>query len=201
MNNNNKNDALTAYLSSISSFPVLSDKETRELAKLAQAGDKDAEERLVNCNLKLSAKISKDYVRPGFSWLEAISWANEGLMSAVMKWDPEGDSKFSSYAARVIATKLRDGTRSERLQPISDYAWKILTKVKKARSEFINCFEYEPSDDEIADYIGGKITADKVREVLDWSRDPDSYDAPVGDDDESATVGDFFGEEDDYGEF
>ncbi|MCQ2772565.1 MAG: hypothetical protein MJ238_04755 [Bacilli bacterium] len=197
VNNTNTNNATTAYFATIAGFPILSEDETKRLVKLAQSGDKDAAEQVINCHLKLAVKIASSYVRPGFDLMEAVSYANEGLIDSVMKWNPDTSTKFVSYASRCMASKLRDGTRSERLQPISDYAWRELSQVKKARAEYYQMYECEPSEWDLADMLGGKFTPEKVRDLLDWSYNPDSFDCELGDED-SLSLEDVTGVEDDY---
>ena len=63
----------------------------------------------------------------------------------------------------------------------------LLSKVKKATTELIQKNEKQPSDEEIAEYLG--VEVDKVQTVMDISQAITSLDIPVDDDGETS-IGD-----------
>lgn len=86
------------YLSKISEFPLLTPEEEKELAVKAKNGDKKAFDKLVNCNLRLSAAFAKKYCFSGMDVFDLIQSGNVGLIKAAQRYDPEMGYKFSTYA-------------------------------------------------------------------------------------------------------
>lgn len=94
-------DPLRRYLQEISSIPILSKKQERELAiRYRELGDKEAAFKMVVSNLKLVVKISLEYHH---YWttnlLDLIQEGNVGLMMAVKRFDPYRGVKFTTYAS------------------------------------------------------------------------------------------------------
>lgn len=94
-------DPLRRYLQEISSIPILSKKEERELAiRYRELGDKEAAFKMVVSNLRLVVKISLEYHH---YWttnlLDLIQEGNVGLMMAVKRFDPYRGVKFTTYAS------------------------------------------------------------------------------------------------------
>ncbi len=98
--------ALQSYLKEISKFQALSREDEHELGIRAQAGDRDAINRLVQANLKFVVKIASRYQNRGLSLSELISEGNIGLLKAIEKFDPEKDIKLISYAIWWIKQRI-----------------------------------------------------------------------------------------------
>jgi RNA polymerase sigma-32 factor len=95
-----RHDPLTAYISEIRRYPLLSREEEHDLAvRYMREGDMHAARRLVTANLRLVVKISHEYQRAYRNLLDLVQEGNIGLMQAVKKYDPYRGVKFSSYAA------------------------------------------------------------------------------------------------------
>ena len=105
-------DAIQEYYSAIGEFPLLKRKEEIELFKVMQKWTKNpkagqrtringkaARERLINSNLRLVVKMSKDFMGLGLPLLDLISEGNIGLMRAVEKYELDKGAKFSTYAS------------------------------------------------------------------------------------------------------
>ena len=76
-------DALQSYVRQIKQHPLLTQEEESELAGEALAGNEDARDRLVCCNLRLVLKIAHDYKGYGLPLLDLVGEGNTGLMRAV----------------------------------------------------------------------------------------------------------------------
>lgn len=98
--------ALQNYLAEISKYKALSREEEHELGILAQQGDADAMNRLIQANLKFVVKIAARYQNRGLSLSELISEGNIGLIKAIEKFDPEKDIKLISYAIWWIKQRI-----------------------------------------------------------------------------------------------
>ena len=80
-------DGVKAYLKSIGNHPRLNFEEEKELSAKALAGDKEAVNHLVECNLKLVVPIAKRYAGCGLPLLDLIQEGNLGLIKAAEKYD------------------------------------------------------------------------------------------------------------------
>ncbi len=85
------------YLIDIGRYPVLSSAEEIALAQRIEAGDEDAKQRMIVCNLRLVVGIAKRYTTHQ-PLLDLIAEGNIGLMRAVEKFDWRKGYKFSTYA-------------------------------------------------------------------------------------------------------
>ncbi|PZR99724.1 MAG: RNA polymerase subunit sigma, partial [Chloroflexi bacterium] len=91
-------DSVRLYLREIARAPLLTAKEEIELAKLGEAGDERAVQRLIRCNLRLVVHVAKRYLNRGMPLLDLIQEGNFGLMRAVQKYDWRRGFRFSTYA-------------------------------------------------------------------------------------------------------
>jgi RNA polymerase primary sigma factor len=104
---------LQRYYDDICKYELLSRKEEEELFKTmhkwsnnkAKCGQrtrrngKAAREKLINSNLRLVAKIAKDYKNMGFPLSDLIAEGNMGLMKGVEKFKSDKKAKLSTYAS------------------------------------------------------------------------------------------------------
>lgn len=98
------------YLSEIGKIPLLSLEEEKALATKAKNGDKSAQKKLVESNLRLVIKIAGQYE----SFMEMddlINEGNMGLMHAAEKFDPDNGNKFSTYAVWWIKAYIQKAIR------------------------------------------------------------------------------------------
>lgn len=98
--------SLDVYFRDLHRHPLLTAEEERELGRAAQAGDVAARERLVTSNLRFAVTIAKKYQGFGLPLEDLISEANQGLMRAAEKFDPERGFRFLSYAVHWITAKI-----------------------------------------------------------------------------------------------
>ena len=178
-------DGVKAYLKSIGNHPRLNFEEEKELSAKALAGDKEAINHLVECNLKLVVPIAKRYAGCGLPLLDLIQEGNLGLIKAAEKYDGSKGWRFSTYATywirQTISRALGDQSRTIR---IPANMVELLSKVKKASAELTQSLRRDPTDQEIADKLN--IELDKVQTVMDIAQATTSLDAPVDDDGETS---------------
>lgn len=181
-------DGVKAYLKSIGNHPRLSFDEEKELSVQALAGDKNAQTKLVECNLKLVVPIAKRYMGCGLPLLDLIQEGNLGLIKAAEKYDGEKGFRFSTYATywirQAISRALGDQSRTIR---IPANMVELLSKVRKATAELTQTLHREPTEKEIAEKLG--IELEKVQTVMDMAQATTSLDVAVDDDGET-TIGD-----------
>ncbi|MBO5566593.1 MAG: sigma-70 family RNA polymerase sigma factor [Succinivibrio sp.] len=108
-----KDDLLATYFNSIRKYPLLTQEEEAEISKKARAGDKAATDTMITSNLRLVAKIARDYRNRGLPLLDLIEEGNLGLIHAVKKFEPERGFRFSTYATWWIRQRIEQAIMSQ----------------------------------------------------------------------------------------
>ena len=188
---------LALYLKDINKIPMLSHEEQSELADKAQKGDKKAQDKLVNANLRFVVNVAKKYQNHGLDLTDLISEGNLGLLTAVEKFDSSKGYHFISYAVwwirQSILKAICEKSRPIRL-PLNranelvqiEHAKKVLGHKKTEQQEY----------EEIGKMLN--MEPSHVREMINISRDMISLDAEINDGENNhAKIGDFF-EDDTY---
>ncbi|MFH1662129.1 MAG: sigma-70 family RNA polymerase sigma factor, partial [Candidatus Falkowbacteria bacterium] len=184
-------DSIQMYLKEIGKVPLLSSAEEIELAKGKERGDKGAEAKLIEANLRLVVSIAKRFTgAKGLSLLDLIQEGNIGLFRAVEKFEYRKGYKFSTYATwwirQAITRALADQSRTIRI-PV--HMVETINKVQQVERRLIQDLGREPLAEEIAAEMGEDI--DKVRHVMKISQDTISLETTIGDDEEDSTLEDF----------
>jgi RNA polymerase primary sigma factor len=177
-------DGIKAYLKSIGNHPRLTFEEEKELSKLALNGDKNAINKLVECNLLLVVSIAKKYYGCGLPLLDLIQEGNIGLITAAKKYDGEKGFRFSTYATywirQTISRALSENSRTIRLP---GNMVELLNKVKRVSTELSQKLGRKPEEEEIAAALSVEI--DKVQAVMDLAQVVNSLDTPIDDEGET----------------
>jgi RNA polymerase primary sigma factor len=184
-------DSIQMYLKEIGRVPLLSGEEEVELAKRKEKGEKDAEKKIIEANLRLVVSIAKKFVgAKGLSLLDLIQEGNIGLFRAVEKFEYRKGYKFSTYATwwirQAITRALADQSRTIRI-PV--HMVETINKFTQVERRLIQDLGREPLPEEIAAEMGEDI--DKVRHIIKISQDTISLETTVGEDEEDSTLEDF----------
>lgn len=190
-------DSVQMYLKEIGKIPLLTAEKERELAKRVEKDDKEAKNMLVQANLRLVVSIAKRYVgrSTNLSLLDLIQEGNLGLFRAVEKFDWHKGFKFSTYATwwirQAITRALADQARTIRI-PV--HMIETISKFQQVRRRLLQDLGREPLPEEVASEMG--IEVEKVHHIMEISQDTVSLEAPVGDDDDEASMlGEFIEDE------
>lgn len=105
---NDFNLTVNKYYNDLRNFKPLSKQEEHELLVLAQNNDTNAQNKLVECNLKFVFDIAKNYKGYGVPLEDLISEGNLGLTKAIKKFNISHDVKFISYAVWWIRYYITD---------------------------------------------------------------------------------------------
>ena len=184
------NDSIQMYLREIGKVPLLSAEEEVSLARRKDAGDYEAQKRLVEANLRLVVSIAKKFTGRSLSLLDLIQEGNIGLFRAVEKFDYKKGYKFSTYATwwirQAITRALADQSRTIRI-PV--HMVETINKFQQIQRQLIQDLGREPLPEEIAAEMGEEV--EKVQHIMKISQETVSLETSVGEDDEDSTLGDF----------
>lgn len=184
-------DSIQMYLKEIGKVPLLSGEEEIELAKRKEKGDREAEKKIIEANLRLVVSIAKKFAgAKGMSLLDLIQEGNIGLFRAVEKFEYRKGFKFSTYATwwirQAITRALADQSRTIRI-PV--HMVETINKFQQIQRNLIQELGREPMAEEIASEMGEEL--DKVRYIMKISQDTISLETTIGDDEEDSTLEDF----------
>jgi len=172
------NESIDYYMRSISKFPLLSKDEERDLAKKSKKGDRKAERRMIECNLRLVVKVASEFSDLGVPIQDLINEGNIGLMKAVRKFDP-AKGKLSTYAVWWIKQCIRravgKGNRTVRL-PV--HMHDKISKIRRVKNSMTEDLGREPTNEELASETG--ISLEKISMMMGWGIGVASLDATVG---------------------
>ncbi len=175
------------YLRDLGKLEMVSPEEETELAGRIKAGDEEAFRRLVEANLRFVVSVAKQYQNRGLDLTDLINEGNLGLMKAARKFDPTRGFKFISYAVwwirQQILQALSDQGRLIRL-PLNQVG--VLNKIGRARMEFQQENEREPSDEELSELLD--ITTEKLGESMMSEAKSLSLDFPLGEDQSESLI-------------
>src|SRR3989338_2761324 len=183
-------DSIQMYLREIGKIPLLNGEQEVALAKRKERGEKEAERRIIEANLRLVVSIAKKFVGKQMSLLDLIQEGNIGLFRAVKKFEYRKGYKFSTYATwwirQAITRALADQSRTIRI-PV--HMVETINRFQQVERQLIQDLGREPLPEEIAAEMNEEI--EKVRHIIQISQDTVSLETSVGDDDEDSTLEDF----------
>ncbi len=183
-------DSIQMYLREIGKVPLLKGDEEIALAKRKSKGDKEAEKKLIEANLRLVVSIAKKFAGKSMTLLDLIQEGNIGLFKAVEKFDYRKGYKFSTYATwwirQAITRSLADQSRTIRI-PV--HMVETINKFQQVQRRLIQDLGREPLPEEIAAEMGEEL--DKIKHIMNISQETISLETSVGDDEEDSTLEDF----------
>jgi len=100
-------DSTKLYLNEIKKAPLLDKYTEKALALKALAGDKEAQNMLVESNLRFVVQVAKQYQGMGVELEDLIGYGNLGLFEAVKRFDPSRGVKFISFAVWYVRAELQ----------------------------------------------------------------------------------------------
>jgi len=155
---------LETYLREINETALLTAGEEKELSYRIAEADKEARDRMVRANLRLVVNIARGYTGKGLPLQDLIEEGNLGLLRAVEGFDPDMNTRFSTYASYWIKQSIKRAlVNSAKTIRIPAYMVELLTKWRRASAKLLDELGRTPTHEEIAAELG--IPKKKLRIV------------------------------------
>ena len=178
---------LTAYLRDISRYKILECSEINELIEKAQAGDKQARDKVITSNLRFVVTVAKQFQNRGLPLMDLISSGSEGLMKAVDKFDTKRGVTFLSYAIWWIRQSIYNSIywqAKEIRLPMSQQL--LVNTITDCIDKFLKEHHRNPSSIEISEIT--EIPVEQIDFLAQYSNKLVSVDDFIGGDEENSQV-------------
>ena len=161
--------------------------------RLVKSEGYSAEQLMLKSNLRLVVAVAKKYRGTDLTLLDLVQEGNVGLIRAVEKFDYRRGNKFSTYATwwirQAVTRSIADSSRVIRI-PV--HTTELLNKLQRAERRFMQEFEREPNEQELAERLD--MTVVRLRELRALDRTPTSLDRSLTEE-EDASLEDFIADE------
>jgi RNA polymerase primary sigma factor len=172
-------ELLGLYLHEIAHTPLLTADEEQDLARRVEAGDVEAERKLVEANLRLVVHVARRYRKRGLSMLDLIEEGNLGLLHAARKFRADRGTRFSTYATWWIRQAMTRALANQaRMIRLPVHVEQLLARYVRMREAMTQELGRVPTLAEVADRM--KRPASEIEQLETVRQQPVSFDAPVG---------------------
>lgn len=165
--------------------------DTQELIRRAQAGDKDADARLVEENNGLIWSIARRFFGRGVEQDDLYQLACLGFLKAVRGFDGTYGTQFSTYAVPKIAGEIRRFLRDDGAVKVSRSVKELAVHLRRLQNEMETELGREVTVSELAERAGVSIEEAAMCERA--TQTADSLQREVGED--GALLGDLLGDD------
>ena len=142
---------LETYLRDINTTSLLNAQEEKDLARRIEKGDLEARDRMVRANLRLVVNIARNYTGKGLALQDLIEEGNLGLLRAVEGFDPDMNTRFSTYASYWIKQSIKRAlVNTAKTIRIPAYMVELLTQWRRTAANLQDATGRTPTAEEIA---------------------------------------------------
>jgi RNA polymerase primary sigma factor len=186
-------DSTGIFLAQILDFPLLSQKQEKQLAQRIERGDNRALDELVNANLRLVVSIAKRYQGGELTLGDLIQEGTIGLIQAGKKFDWKKGFKFSTYATFWIRQSIQRAVANKALSiRVPIHIGQRERKVARSKNQFSNLNGRDPTMEELTAKSG--VNEHHLENLSEVARTITSLDQPInseGDSDLGDLIADF----------
>ncbi|MBQ7828083.1 MAG: sigma-70 family RNA polymerase sigma factor [Clostridia bacterium] len=122
--------------------------------KLAQMGDSEAVEALMEANAPLVHKLSRKFTGRGAELEDLVQIGSIGLLRAIRTFDFSRGTAFSTYAVPLIIGEIRRFLRDDGPMKVSRSQKRAAAILLRCKEDFIKEHGYEPALSELCDICG-----------------------------------------------
>ncbi len=142
---------LETYLREINETALLTADEEKSLSRAISGGDAAARDRMVRANLRLVVNIARGYSGKGLPLQDLIEEGNLGLLRAVEGFDPDMNTRFSTYASYWIKQSIKRAlVNTAKTIRVPAYMVELLSKWRRASAKLAEELKRTPTPEDIA---------------------------------------------------
>jgi RNA polymerase primary sigma factor len=146
---------LETYLREINETALLTADQEKDLARRIGDGDTEARDQMVRANLRLVVNIARGYTGKGLALQDLIEEGNLGLLRAVEGFDPNMNTRFSTYASYWIKQSIKRAlVNTAKTIRIPAYMVELLAKWRRATNKLTDELGRPPTPEEIGKLLG-----------------------------------------------
>ena len=146
---------LETYLREINETALLTADEEKSLSRQITAGDAAARDRMVRANLRLVVNIARGYSGKGLPLQDLIEEGNLGLLRAVEGFDPDMNTRFSTYASYWIKQSIKRAlVNTAKTIRVPAYMVELLSKWRRASAKLAEELKRTPTAEDVAAELG-----------------------------------------------
>jgi RNA polymerase primary sigma factor len=146
---------LETYLREINETALLTADQEKDLARRIGDGNTEARDQMVRANLRLVVNIARGYTGKGLALQDLIEEGNLGLLRAVEGFDPNMNTRFSTYASYWIKQSIKRAlVNTAKTIRIPAYMVELLAKWRRATNKLNDELGRPPTHEEVAKYMG-----------------------------------------------
>lgn len=193
-----KSDLVNKYYADIRKYKMLTNEEERKLLVETKSSDarisSKARKKLIESNQRFVVSLAKRFARND-NLLDIISEANLGLMEAIDNYDINEKNRLITYAVWPMRRYVNSYLATSDKLVTPPNAQKLYTYAFKAKNQFISEKHYEPTSEELQEYLQEKydvrITKPEDLDDIVLGSIDESYDDGESDDSESPCLIEF----------
>lgn len=129
---------------------MLGNEEIKTLIPKAQAGDKGAQEVILEHNLNLVRSVVHRFTNRGYEWDDLFQIGCMGLMKAIERFDMKFEVQFSTYAVPMIIGEIRRFMRDDNPIKVSRPVKELAYRVHRTQEKLQGVLGREPTITEVA---------------------------------------------------
>jgi RNA polymerase primary sigma factor len=156
---------LEVYFREINATSLLTAEGEKQLAYRIADGDCEARDHLVRANLRLVVNLARAYAGRGLPLQDLIAEGNLGLIRAAEGFDPDMNTRFSTYASYWIKQSImRMLVNTSKTIRVPAYIGLLMTKWNRTRTHLQKELGRSPTQEEIAQSLN---VSPKVLKIID----------------------------------
>ena len=174
-NKETSNSAEAIYFNAIRKLGdnLLTAEEERELARTmaseVEGVGQEANQQMIESNLRLVIFIAKQYRGRGVELLDLIQAGNMGLMHGINKFNAELGFKISTYVSNWIRQAVqREIFQNGNLIYTPEEVTRNITSLEKARCQLHLKLNRQPTPEELAENL--EISLEKTKDLICWQQ-------------------------------
>lgn len=144
-------DYFIQYCQQIANYPLLPEKEARNILEKAKAGHGPSVERVVKAHLKLVVSIAQKFRRKGVDSMDLVGEGNLAIYRALESFDLKKHTEFSTWAYFKIMRAMQDqlGKNAFDFKVPTEWVYRI-GKLTGAIRDHVSRYGRDPTFEELS---------------------------------------------------